>query len=168
MALHELLLRPPVADAGVESIPLLLDFEFPPYDAIEPRRTSVLRFDSLVKKLEGDLEELERTAEPSWSTLVPSSVPLSRVLRERRGRAEKVKFDLRLEQSEPIHSAFNEALESHSIMRPTKRLTESPDWKILTDARKRVVKNQIRKGVLNGVALKDAKREEFNKIEQQL
>ncbi|KAI6703313.1 hypothetical protein NL676_012449 [Syzygium grande] len=88
IALHELLLRPPVADAGVE---------FPPYDAIEPRHTS------------GDLEELERTAEPSWSTLV-----------------------------EPFRE----------------------DCRSMDD--------QIRKGVLNGVALKDAKREEFNKIEQDI
>ncbi|XP_056175531.1 organellar oligopeptidase A, chloroplastic/mitochondrial-like [Syzygium oleosum] len=66
--------------------------------------------------------------------------------------------------SQRFERALRESLDS----RPTKRLTESPDWKILTDARKRVVEDQIRKGVLNEVALKDAKREEFNKIEQQL
>ncbi|KAI6703308.1 hypothetical protein NL676_012444 [Syzygium grande] len=64
---------------------------------------------------EGHLEELERTAEPSWSTLVEP--PFEKIVIDGR---QKVKFDLRLEQSEPIHSAFNELFESHSITDPQK------------------------------------------------
>lgn len=70
-------------------------------------------------------------------------------------QAEKVKFQLRLGQSKPIYNAF-------------RALQESPDWNLLSDAQKRIVENQIKEAVLSGVALEDGKREEFNKIEQEL
>ncbi|KAI6699462.1 hypothetical protein NL676_013786 [Syzygium grande] len=166
---------PPVADAHVESNPLLQDFEFPPFDAIKAKhvRPGIL---SLLKKLESDLEKLESTVEPLWPKLVE---PLEKIVdrlnmvwgiishlenvkntAELRAaieevQAEKVKFQLRLEQSKPIYSAF-------------KALQESPDWNMLSDAQKRVVENQITGAVLSGDALEDGKREEFNKIEQEL
>ncbi|KAI6703332.1 hypothetical protein NL676_012468 [Syzygium grande] len=176
-----------MADAGDESNPLLQDFEFPPYDTIEPRHIRPA-IDYLLKKLESDLEELERTVEPTWPKLVEpfekivdrwtmvwgiinhlEAVKDTAELRAATDavQADKVKFDLRLEQSEPIHSAF-EALRESLDDRSTKRRKESPDWKMLSDARRRVVEDQIRKRVLNGVALKGGRREEFNEIEQQL
>ncbi|KAK3411839.1 hypothetical protein EUGRSUZ_I00594 [Eucalyptus grandis] len=162
-----------MADAGIESNPLLRDFDFPPFDAVEARhvRPGVL---ALLKKLESDLEELERTVEPSWPKLVE---PLEKIVdrltvvwgminhlkavkdtAELRAaieevQAEKVKFQLRLGQSKPIYNAF-------------RALQESPDWNLLSDAQKRIVENQIKEAVLSGVALEDGKREEFNKIEQ--
>ncbi|MCH87586.1 oligopeptidase A-like, partial [Trifolium medium] len=69
--------------------------------------------------------------------------------------AEKVKFQLRLGQSKPLYNAF-------------KAIQDSPDWKTLSDARKRIVENQIKEAVLNGVSLDGDKREQFNKIEQEL
>ncbi|KAL3721841.1 hypothetical protein ACJRO7_034219 [Eucalyptus globulus] len=166
---------PPMADAGVESNPLLRDFDFPPFDAVEAKhvRPGVL---ALLKNLESDLEELERTVEPSWPKLVE---PLEKIVDrltvvwgminhlkavkdtdELRAaieevQAEKVKFQLRLGQSKPIYNAF-------------RALQESPDWNLLSDAQKRIVENQIKEAVLSGVALEDGKREEFNKIEQEL
>ncbi|XP_039157312.1 organellar oligopeptidase A, chloroplastic/mitochondrial-like [Eucalyptus grandis] len=164
-----------MADAGVESNPLLQDFDFPPFSAVEAKhvRPGIL---ALLKNLESDLEELERTVEPSWPKLVE---PLEKIVdrlyvvwgiinhlksvkdtAELRAaieevQAEKVKFQLRLGQSKPIYNAF-EALQ------------ESPDWNLLSDAQKRIVENQIKEAVLNGVALEDGKREEFNEIEQEL
>ncbi|KAF8016469.1 hypothetical protein BT93_H1861 [Corymbia citriodora subsp. variegata] len=155
------------------SNPLLRDFEFPPFDVVEAKhvRPGIL---ALLKKLEGDLEELERTVEPSWPKLVEplekivdrltvvwgminhlkgvkDSADLGAAIKE--VQEEKVKFQLRLRQSKPVYNAF-------------KALQESPDWNVLSDAQKRIVENQIKEAVLNGIALEDGKREEFNKIEQ--
>lgn len=68
---------------------------------------------------------------------------------------EKVKFLLRLGQSKPLYNAF-------------KAIQESPDWNTLSDARKRIVESQIKEAILNGVSLEDDKRDQFNKIEQEL
>ncbi|KAK6125379.1 hypothetical protein DH2020_040875 [Rehmannia glutinosa] len=151
--------------AEVESNPLLKDFYFPPFDSIEAKH---------VRPGECDLEELERTVEPTWPKLVE---PLERIvdrlavvwgavshlkavkdnadLRSAIEEPEKVAFELKLGQSKPIYNAF-------------KAIRESPNWEALSDARKRIVEAQIKEAVLNGVALEDDKREEFNKIEQEL
>ncbi|XP_056161074.1 probable cytosolic oligopeptidase A [Syzygium oleosum] len=162
-----------MADANIESNPLLQDFEFPPFDAIEAKHVHP-GIHTLLKKLEIDLEELERTVEPSWPKLVE---PLEKIvdrlevvwgminhlkavkdtadLRAAIGEVleEWVKFQLRLGQSKPVYNAF-------------KALQESPDWKMLSDAQKRIVERQIKEAVLKGISLEDGKREEFNKIQQ--
>lgn len=45
-------------------------------------------------------------------------------------QGEKVKFQLRLDQSKPIYNAF-------------KAIKESPDWKTLSDARRRIVESKF-------------------------
>ncbi|CAA2979760.1 probable cytosolic oligopeptidase A [Olea europaea subsp. europaea] len=121
----------------------------------------------LLKKLECELEELESTVEPIWQKLVE---PLERIgdrlsvvwgavshlksvkdnpeLRTaiEEVQPEKVAFELRLGQSKPLYNAF-------------KAIRESSDWEGLM---------QIMEAALNGIALEDDKREEFNKIEQEL
>ncbi|KAE8701151.1 hypothetical protein F3Y22_tig00110548pilonHSYRG00374 [Hibiscus syriacus] len=123
---------------------------------------------------ESDLDELEKTVEPSWPKLVE---PLEKIVdrlyvvwgmvthlknvkdtAELRAaieevQPEKVKFQLRLGQSKPIYNAF-------------KAIKESPDWQFQSEARKRIVDGQITEAVLSGVSLEDDKREQFNKIEQ--
>ncbi|KAK7252461.1 hypothetical protein RIF29_36411 [Crotalaria pallida] len=165
----------PPQDDDVASNPLLQDFEFPPFDSVEPKHVRP-GIRAILKKLESDLDELERNVEPSWPKLVE---PLEKIVDklsviwgivnhlkavkdtpELRSaiedvQAEKVKFQLRLGQSKPIYNAF-------------KAIQESPDWQSLSDARKRIVESQIKEAVLNGVSLEDDKREEFNKIEQEL
>ncbi|XP_061336893.1 probable cytosolic oligopeptidase A [Gastrolobium bilobum] len=162
-------------DDLVEANPLLKDFEFPPFDVVEPKHVRP-GIRTLLKKLEGELEELERTVEPSWPKLVEplekivdrlsvvwgivnhfKSVKDSSELRSaiEDVQAEKVKFQLRLGQSKPIYNAF-------------KAIQESPEWQRLSDARRRIVESQIKEAVLNGVSLEDDKREQFNKIEQEL
>ncbi|KAK7307286.1 hypothetical protein VNO77_40206 [Canavalia gladiata] len=162
-------------DDVVEANPLLQDFEFPPFDVVEPKHVRP-GIRALLTKLERDLEELERTVEPSWPKLVEplekivdrlsvvwgvvnhlKSVKDSSELRSaiEDVQAEKVKFQLRLGQSKPIYNAF-------------KAIQESPDWQTLSDARKRIVESQIKEAVLNGVSLEDDKREQFNRIEQEL
>ncbi|KAL2531678.1 putative cytosolic oligopeptidase A [Abeliophyllum distichum] len=158
-----------------ENNPLLKDFYFPPFDSIEAKHVRP-GIRALLKKLECELEELERTVEPAWKKLVE---PLERI-EDRLGvvwgavshlksvkdnpelrsaieevQPEKVAFELKLGQSKPIYNAF-------------KDIRESSNWEGLSDARKRIVELQIKEAVLNGIALEDDKREEFNKIEQEL
>ncbi|KAL0450084.1 UNVERIFIED_CONTAM: Organellar oligopeptidase A, chloroplastic/mitochondrial [Sesamum latifolium] len=161
--------------ADVESNPLLKEFYFPPFDSIEAKHVRP-GIRALLKQLESDLEELERTVEPTWPKLVE---PLEKIvdrlavvwgavshLKAVKDNAdlrsaieevqpEKVAFELKLGQSKPIYNAF-------------KAIRQSSDWEGLTDARKRIVDAQIKEAVLNGIALEDDKREEFNKIEQEL
>ncbi|KAG5067814.1 hypothetical protein AAZX31_01G020200 [Glycine max] len=158
-----------------EGNPLLQNFVFPPFDVVEPKHVRP-GIRALLGKLEHELEELERSVEPSWPKLVE---PLEKIIdqlsvvwgmvnhlkavkdsSELRSaiedvQAEKVKFQLRLGQSKPIYNAF-------------KAIQESPNWQTLSDARKRIVESQIKEAVLNGVSLEDDKRESFNKIEQEL
>ncbi|KAK8472208.1 hypothetical protein PHAVU_002G143600 [Phaseolus vulgaris] len=159
----------------IEDNPLLQNFDFPPFDVVEPKHVRP-GIRALLSELERELEDLERNVEPSWPKLVE---PLEKIVdrlsvvwgmvnhlkavkdsSELRSaiedvQAEKVKFQLRLGQSKPIYNAF-------------KAIQESPDWKTLSDARRRIVDSQIKEAVLNGVSLEDDKRESFNKIEQEL
>ncbi|KAB5547460.1 hypothetical protein DKX38_010866 [Salix brachista] len=158
-----------------EPNPLLQDFEFPPFDVVEDKHVRP-GIRTLLKNLESDLEELERTVEPSWPKLVE---PLEKITDQltivwsminhlkavkdspelraaiEEVQPEKVKFLLRLGQSKPIYDAF-------------KAIQDSPQWSSLSDAQRRIVESQIKEAVLSGVALDDDKREQFNKIEQEL
>ncbi|GAB2232017.1 hypothetical protein Drorol1_Dr00011037 [Drosera rotundifolia] len=154
--------------------PLLQDFDFPPFDAVTAEHVRpAIR--ALLKKSESELDELERSVEPTWSKLVE---PLERMMDrlevvwgivhhlkavkdspELRSaieemQPEKVKFDLRLGQSKPLYNAF-------------KAIKESNDWNDLSEARKRIVEKSIKEAVLEGVSL-DGKRERFNEIVQEL
>ncbi|XP_077234064.1 putative cytosolic oligopeptidase A [Tasmannia lanceolata] len=159
----------------LEENPLLQDFVFPPFDVLDPNHVRP-GIRALLMKLESDLIELERTVEPTWPKLVE---PLEKIVDrlsvswgmvnhlkavkdspELRStieevQPEKVKFQLRLGQSKPVYNAF-------------RAIQESSCWQTLSDARKRIVEAQIKEAVLNGVSLEDDKREEFNKIEQEL
>ncbi|XP_057491603.1 probable cytosolic oligopeptidase A [Actinidia eriantha] len=163
------------ASAAEDSNPLLKDFDFPPFDAIaaEHVRPGIR---ALLKKLESELVELETTVEPTWPKLVE---PLEKIVDrlavgwgavnhlkavkdtpELRSaieevQPEKVEFELKLGQSEPLYNAF-------------KAIRESSDWEALSDARKRIVESQIKEAILNGVSLEDDKRDQFNKIQQEL
>ncbi|KAL0377984.1 UNVERIFIED_CONTAM: Organellar oligopeptidase A, chloroplastic/mitochondrial [Sesamum radiatum] len=62
--------------ADVESNPLLKEFYFPPFDSIEAKHVRP-GIRALLKQLESDLEELERTVEPTWPKLVE---PLEKIV----------------------------------------------------------------------------------------
>ncbi|KAF8012227.1 hypothetical protein BT93_I0379 [Corymbia citriodora subsp. variegata] len=150
----------PVAGAHVERNPLLQNFEFPPFNVVEAKHVhpGIL---ALLKKLESNLEELERIVDQLdvvWGMIthlkaVKDTVELRAAIEE--VQAEVVKFELRLEQSKPIYNAY-------------KALQGSPDWNVPRDAQKRIVENRTKGAVLNEVALEDDKREEFDKNEQEL
>ncbi|KAI3913615.1 hypothetical protein MKW92_038259 [Papaver armeniacum] len=155
--------------------PLLKDFGFPPFDVVEAKHVRpAIR--AILSDLENELVELEKSVEPTWPKLVDpleklvdrlqvvwgvvnhlKSVKDSADLRSaiEEVQPEKVKFNLRLGQSKPIYNAF-------------KAIRESSDWPTLSDARKRIVEGQLKEAVLNGVSLEDDKREQFNKVQQEL
>jgi oligopeptidase A len=159
----------------LSSNPLLQNFDFPPFDSVDAHHVRP-GIRALLQQLEAELEQLEKAVEPSWPKLVE---PLEKIIDrlsvvwgminhlkavkdtpELRAaieevQPEKVKFQLRLGQSKPIYNAF-------------KAIRESPDWNSLSEARQRLVEAQIKEAVLSGIALEDDKREEFNKIEQEL
>jgi oligopeptidase A len=162
-------------DADIHDNPLLKDFDFPPFDVVEAAHVRpAIR--ALLKRLEAELVELEKTVDPSWPKLVE---PLEKIVdrmtvvwgivnhlkavkdtAELRSaieevQPEKVAFELKLGQSKPLYNAF-------------KAIKESSDWEKLSDARKRIVESQIKEAVLNGVSLEDDKRETFNNIQQEL
>ncbi|KAL1812344.1 hypothetical protein DCAR_0624561 [Daucus carota subsp. sativus] len=155
--------------------PLLKDFYFPPFDSMQAHhvRPGVA---ALLNKLENELAELESSVEPSWPKLVEPLEKLVDRLEVVWGavnhlkavkdnpqlrtaieeiQPEKVKFELKLGQSLPIYNAF-------------KAIKESSSWDTLSEARKRIVESQIKVAVLNGISLEDEKRDQFNKIEQEL
>ncbi|KAG8073029.1 hypothetical protein GUJ93_ZPchr0006g45491 [Zizania palustris] len=161
--------------AATDDNPLLADFDFPPFDRVEPQHVRpAVR--TLLARLEGELTDLEKAVQPTWGKLVE---PLERIVdnlevvwgtvdhlkavkdsSELRAavddvQPDKVKFQLRLGQSKPIYQAFN-------------AIRNSSDWESLSEARKRIVQAQIKEAVLSGVALEDEQREKFNQIEQEL
>ncbi|XP_073044818.1 probable cytosolic oligopeptidase A [Primulina eburnea] len=164
-----------IMDSESGSNPLLEEFYFPPFDSILPKHVRP-GIRALLKQLELELEELERTVEPTWPKLVE---PLERIvdrmavvwgavshLKAVKDNADlraaieevqpdKVAFELKLGQSKPIYHAF-------------KAIRESSEWDTLSDARKRIVESHLKDAVLSGIALGDDEREEFNKIEQEL
>uniref|UniRef100_A0A8R7PYA2 Oligopeptidase A N-terminal domain-containing protein n=1 Tax=Triticum urartu TaxID=4572 RepID=A0A8R7PYA2_TRIUA len=65
-----------MADADSSSNPLLADFDFPPFDRVEPAHVRP-GIRALLACLEGKLEELEKGVEPAWECLVH---PLERIV----------------------------------------------------------------------------------------
>ncbi|CAF2135592.1 unnamed protein product [Brassica napus] len=172
------------SEDSLSSNPLLQNFNFPPFDVVDAHHVRP-GIRALLHQLEAELDQLEKTVERSWPKLVE---PLEKIIDrlsvvwgiinhlkavkdtpELRAaieevQPEKVKFQLRLGQSKPIYSAF-------------KSIRESSDWNTLSEARQRLIcancgvrvfSAQIKEAVLSGIALDDDKREEFNKIEQEL
>ncbi|KAL1810048.1 hypothetical protein ACET3Z_027038 [Daucus carota] len=165
----------PTMAAVDQDNPLLKDFDFPPFDCVtaDHVRPGVR---ALLKKVDDELVQLESSLEPSWPKLVEPLEKMTDRLQVVWGavnhlkavkdtqelraaieeiQPEKVKFELKLGQSKPIYNAF-------------KAIRESSDWDKLSDAQKRIVESQIKEAVLNGVSLEDDKRDQFNKIEQEL
>ncbi|RVW57292.1 putative cytosolic oligopeptidase A [Vitis vinifera] len=180
-----------VPQSTPEVNPLLLDFDFPPFDAVKADHV-IPGIRTMLNQLENDLIELESKVEPTWPKLVDpleklvdrlsvvwgivnhlKSVKDSSELRSaiEEVQPDKVKFELRLGQSKPIYNAF-------------KAIQESPEWQTLSDAQKRIVDCEYTfsmcdlmspcliscpnkaKQFLAVFSLEDDKKEHFNKIQQ--
>ncbi|RQO95946.1 hypothetical protein POPTR_009G151300v4 [Populus trichocarpa] len=137
--------------------PLLEDFLFPPYDAIQPKHVSPAIL-SLLDQLESNLVELETRGEPTWPKLVEplekikdrlsvvwgivnhlNAVMDSPELRSaiEEVQPEKVKFQLRLDQSKPVYTAF-------------KAIRQSSEWESLNELRFASVDLELHKNYIPG------------------
>uniref|UniRef100_A0A1J3IAM8 Putative cytosolic oligopeptidase A n=1 Tax=Noccaea caerulescens TaxID=107243 RepID=A0A1J3IAM8_NOCCA len=58
-----------VSDDSLSSNPLLHDFDFPPFDSVDAKHV-LPGICALLQQLESELEELEKSVEPSWLKLV--------------------------------------------------------------------------------------------------
>ncbi|XWS44908.1 hypothetical protein CRYUN_Cryun15aG0090300 [Craigia yunnanensis] len=56
-------------DENIKTNPFLQNFDFSPFDIVKAKHVR-LGIHALLKKLESNLDELEKTIEPSWSKLV--------------------------------------------------------------------------------------------------
>ncbi|KAF3957664.1 hypothetical protein CMV_017345 [Castanea mollissima] len=175
-------------EESIDDNPLLQDFEFPPFDVLQPKHIrSGIR--ELLKKLEHDLIELELSVEPFlveplelsvealWTKFV---VPLEKIV-NRLSLVWNIVIQLKLLKDSPELSSAIEEVQPEEAVKFELRLNQSKtdynafkairkshDWETLSDARKRVVECQMKNAILNGVELEDNKRELLNKIEQDL
>ena len=155
--------------------PLLESHSLPAFDRIRPEHV-VPAVRSLLAELGHELDEAERSAEPSWEAAVG---PIERIgdrlgfvwgavghlmgvrnspaLREAHDTVESevVAFGLRLAQSEALYRALV-------------ALREGPAWGELDAAQRRIVDCLLRDARLAGVALSGAARERFNQLQQEL
>uniref|UniRef100_A0A803MNN2 oligopeptidase A n=1 Tax=Chenopodium quinoa TaxID=63459 RepID=A0A803MNN2_CHEQI len=157
----------PIAAAIDKSNPLLAEFDFPPFDSVKPEhvrpgiRAVLKQLKNVEPKWEKLVDPLEKIVDKLsvvWGMVnhlksVKDCAELRTAIEE--VQPEKVKFELRLGQSKPLYNAF-------------KAIQESPDWPKLSEPRKRIVENQLKEAVLSGVSLEDDKRDQFNKIQQEL
>ncbi|CAL8464147.1 g3682 [Coccomyxa elongata] len=163
------------ADTATSTNPLLADSQFPLFDEVKAEHV-VPGITKLIEDLNAELDELEKTVQPTWSSLVEplerltdsisrawSTVSHLKAVRDsealRKAVEEvqplQVKLGLRLAQSKPLYEAF-------------RALRDGPEWDGLSEARKRVVENELRDFVLGGVALEGEAKERFNEIKQEL
>eukprot|EP00884_Botryococcus_braunii_P009688 jgi/Botrbrau1/18720/Bobra.0386s0043.1 len=155
--------------------PLLEETYLPAFDKVKAEHV-VPGMTALLEELNSELDNLEKSVEPTWSGLVDpieritdklsrawgtishlKAVKDSPALREavETVQPERVKFSLRMSQSKPLYEAF-------------KALKEGPEWGNLTEAQQRLVNSELRDFVLGGVALEGDAKERFNENQQEL
>lgn len=157
------------------------DLGTPLYDQVKDTTDKVVpSLKELLGELNAELTALEESVGGSggvsWETLV---VPLEKIV-DRLGKTwsvvthlkavcdtkalrdaveevqpEQVAFSLRLSQSEPLYRGF-------------KAIREGAEWNGLSEARQRIVLENLRDAELAGVALQGEEKEKFNAIQQEL
>uniref|UniRef100_A0A7S2SYL4 Oligopeptidase A n=1 Tax=Chloropicon primus TaxID=1764295 RepID=A0A7S2SYL4_9CHLO len=174
-----------MASAAAVEKPLLAQTELctPLYDQVKDTTSQVVpSLKELLGELNEELTALEKDVGAagggpvSWEKLV---VPLEKIV-DRLGKTwsvvthlkavcdtkelrdaveevqpEQVAFSLRLSQSEPLYRGF-------------KAIKEGAEWETLSEARKRIVLENLRDAELAGVALEGDDKKKFNEIQQEL
>ncbi|NER84171.1 MAG: M3 family metallopeptidase, partial [Leptolyngbya sp. SIO1D8] len=161
--------------ATVQTNPLLIGEGLPPFDAIRPEQV-VPGITELLQVLTAQLEQLEKTVQPSWEGLVEPLTQIEERLRWSWGiighlmgvknspelreayeviQPSLVQFANRLGQSKPLYEAF-------------KQIRISPQWQSLESAQQRIVEAAIRDAELSGVGLEGETKARFNQIQQEL
>jgi len=158
------------------------DLGTPLYDQVKDTTSLVVpSLKELLGELNKELDDLEKDVGASsgavtYETLV---VPLEKIV-DRLGKTWSVVTHLKavcdtkelrdaVEAVQPEQVAFSLRLsQSSAIYRGFKSIKESPDWDTLTEARQRIVLENLRDAELAGVALEGDDKKKFNEIQQEL
>jgi len=158
------------------------DLGTPLYDQVKDTTSLVVpSLKELLGELNKELDDLEKDVGASsgavtYETLV---VPLEKIV-DRLGKTWSVVTHLKavcdtkelrdaVEAVQPEQVAFSLRLsQSSAIYRGFKSTKESPEWDTLTEARQRIVLENLRDAELAGVALEGDDKKKFNEIQQEL
>ena len=158
------------------------DLGTPLYDQVKDTTSLVVpSLKELLGELNKELDDLEKDVGASsgavtYETLV---VPLEKIV-DRLGKTWSVVTHLKavcdtkelrdaVEAVQPEQVAFSLRLsQSSAIYRGFKSIKESPEWDTLTEARQRIVLENLRDAELAGVALEGDDKKKFNEIQQEL
>jgi len=164
-----------MTNATITENPLLIGKGLPPFDQIEASHI-VPAITEILKQLETDLVNIEKSVTPTWDGLVEPltameeklgwswgivghlmGVKNSPELREayEKMQPEIVKFYSKLSQSKPLYEAF-------------KGLRNSADWDKFEPAQQRIIDSSLQDFELSGVGLEGETKERFNQIQLEL
>jgi oligopeptidase A len=156
--------------------PLLEHFPLPPFDRIKPQDVE-LAVDDLLAANRKEIKRLlaENTAY-SWETLVQ---PMEAV-GERFGRSwSPVQHLHSVADNDELRAAYNACLpkiaaysaelgQNEALYRAYQAVADSPGFKALSTAQRKIVENALRDFRLSGVALEQSKKDRFKAIKQAL
>jgi oligopeptidase A len=155
--------------------PLLQGRGLPAFDKIQPSDVEPA-VESLVRELEAELTELEKSVQPTWLGLVEPLTRLEEKLSWTWGTVShlmgvKNSPELRhgFEQVQPkVVNFINRLGQSRPLYEAFLALRNSQEWTNLEPAQQRIVESNIREAELGGVGLTGEKREKFNAIQLEL
>lgn len=155
--------------------PLLQGRGLPAFDKIQPTDVEPA-VTTLVRELEAQLTELEKTVQPTWEGLVEPLTALEEKLSWTWGTVShlmgvKNSPELRhgFEQVQPLVVGFISRLgQSRPLYEAFVALRDSAEWEQLEPAQQRIVESNIREAELGGVGLTGEKRDRFNAIQLEL
>ncbi len=155
--------------------PLLQGRGLPAFDKIQPSDVEPA-VESLVRELEAELTELEKSVQPTWQGLVEPLTRLEEKLSWTWGTVShlmgvKNSPELRhgFEQVQPkVVNFINRLGQSRPLYEAFLALRNSQEWTNLEPAQQRIVESNIREAELGGVGLTGEKREKFNAIQLEL
>ncbi|MCD4690484.1 M3 family metallopeptidase, partial [bacterium] len=164
----------PETSTGSEN-PLLRTNGMTAFDEIRTEHV-VPAMKSVIARAEKEIEELERSLEPTWKGLIE---PLSELELPMEYAWGPVKHLMSVKNSDELRAAHDEMLagvvnvrltlkQSRPIYDGLKTLREGSDWDGLDEAQRRAVEIRLRDAEHAGVGLDGADRERFQEIEKEL
>jgi oligopeptidase A len=162
-------------DPSLATNPLTKRGGVPVYDAIRAEHV-VPAMRAILTEVHGELETLEGSVEPTWSSVVE---PLERMTDRMDSAWRSVGHLLAVRNSDALREAYEEvqgdviafglrAQQSRPIFDALEALAKSTEFATLTGGQQRIVENLILQARHAGVALDGAERARFREIQQEL
>jgi oligopeptidase A len=155
--------------------PLLLPGPLPAFDKIRAEHVEpAIR--ALLADIETGLEELERTAEPTWAGLIEPLERLGERLRFAWGTVGHLMSVRNSKEMRAAHEAMQPEVvrvmsrisQSKPLYEAAKQLRDGPAFARLDGAQRRIVDKMVQSAELSGVGLEGAAKERFNAIRTEL